>query len=293
MRHLEELLPELSDHHQSALRWFAANRDTERTWQEISDQSPRLACAPKGIYKPAKWDYALSVKQGLRAAYPNRGPTYRDDSSWSYEYYQEGHDPARRDDKYTNRAMLECMNDGIPVGVLQQIIDEPEARYLVLGLATVVSWESGYFRLDGYSNDDRTYDLQRPADTDTLLNHYGYPDSIIEGTEPLNMTDALDRCYRSIQRRRGQAKFRNILLKMYGGRCAISGCNAEDALEAAHIIPYSESPINRVENGILLRSDIHTLFDLGLLAIDTSNPDALKVIVAEKTTQDSVRQLCG
>jgi putative restriction endonuclease len=70
-----------------------------------------------------------------------------------------------------------------------------------------------------------------------------------------------------IVRRRGQPEFRCQLLAAYGGRCAISGCDAIEALEAAHITPFRGSDTNRTDNGILLRADLHTLFDLGLLAI--------------------------
>jgi putative restriction endonuclease len=45
----------------------------------------------------------------------------------------------------------------------------------------------------------------------------------------------------------------------------------ETLLEAAHIHPYKGAESNNVRNGILLRTDLHTLFDLGLLAIDTES----------------------
>jgi predicted restriction endonuclease len=46
------------------------------------------------------------------------------------------------------------------------------------------------------------------------------------------------------------------------------GCKVEALLEAAHIIPHSTETNYSVLNGLLLRSDIHTLFDLGLLRIN-------------------------
>jgi predicted restriction endonuclease len=68
--------------------------------------------------------------------------------------------------------------------------------------------------------------------------------------------------------RQGQPEFRNRLIEAYGGRCAITDCDAIDALQAAHIDPYLGPKTNQVTNGLLLRADIHTLFDKGLLAID-------------------------
>jgi predicted restriction endonuclease len=80
--------------------------------------------------------------------------------------------------------------------------------------------------------------------------------------------DARDRIITEITRRRGQAAFRSALMIAYGGRCAISGCDVEQALEAAHILPYRGSATNVVRNGLLLRADLHTLFDLNLLWVD-------------------------
>jgi len=79
-----------------------------------------------------------------------------------------------------------------------------------------------------------------------------------------------------ILQRRGQPEFRSKLLKLYK-RCLVTGCDAEEALEAAHILPYSEGGTNRPSNGLLLRADIHTLFDLGLISI---NHDSEKVCVS-------------
>lgn len=74
---------------------------------------------------------------------------------------------------------------------------------------------------------------------------------------------------RAIKIRRGQGKFRERLLAAYGRTCAISGCKIIDLLEAAHIRPHAEEPNYSVTNGLLLRADLHTLFDVGLLAVDT------------------------
>ena len=47
----------------------------------------------------------------------------------------------------------------------------------------------------------------------------------------------------------------------YGGRCAITGYDVEEALQAAHIVPYLGPQSNTVNNGLLLRADVHNLFD--------------------------------
>jgi hypothetical protein len=73
-----------------------------------------------------------------------------------------------------------------------------------------------------------------------------------------------------INRRRGQAAFRELLKKHYDKTCAISGCKTIEALEAAHIIPHSEliKKDYSCNNGLLLRADIHTLYDLNLIGVD-------------------------
>jgi hypothetical protein len=77
-----------------------------------------------------------------------------------------------------------------------------------------------------------------------------------------------------IVQREGQKKFRDALLAVYR-RCAVTGTEVREVLEAAHIYPYIGPDSSSVPNGILLRSDIHLLFDRGLLCVD----DELRVIV--------------
>lgn len=79
---------------------------------------------------------------------------------------------------------------------------------------------------------------------------------------------------RQIRERRGQQQFREALRRRYGDRCVITGCELLHVLEAAHIRPYRGENDNHPENGLLLRSDIHTLFDLDLLGIA---PETLRV----------------
>jgi hypothetical protein len=85
-----------------------------------------------------------------------------------------------------------------------------------------------------------------------------------------SVVDARTRAITAVVRRQGQVEFRQRLLAAYGRRCAVTGCDAVDALEAAHIGPYRGPHTNHLSNGLLLRADIHNLFDLGLLAVDTA-----------------------
>jgi hypothetical protein len=64
-----------------------------------------------------------------------------------------------------------------------------------------------------------------------------------------------------------QAAFRESLMQHFGGRCIVSGCGVPQALEAAHIVPVHRHGSDRIENGLLLRSDLHMLFDAGLMRL--------------------------
>ena len=64
------------------------------------------------------------------------------------------------------------------------------------------------------------------------------------------------------------AGLRTRVLVAYGRRCAITGSKIQPVLQAAHIRPITVGGEHRLDNGLLLRSDAHTLFDLGYLGVD-------------------------
>lgn len=68
---------------------------------------------------------------------------------------------------------------------------------------------------------------------------------------------------------RTQAAFRSALLT-YGARCALTNEDTLDALEAAHIIPSKCGGAEVVQNGLLLRADLHRLYDAGKFSLDPS-----------------------
>lgn len=68
--------------------------------------------------------------------------------------------------------------------------------------------------------------------------------------------------------RLGQGAFRVAITELYHRQCALSGGRVLPALDAAHIRPYSEGGAHSKNNGILLRKDIHSVFDAGYATID-------------------------
>lgn len=111
-----------------------------------------------------------------------------------------------------------------------------------------------------------------------------------ESFDPHDLSDARERILREIVSRRGQPRFRNGLLRAYSHRCAISESNAMETLEAAHIVPFRGTQTNHVSNGLLLRADLHTLFDLHLLAI---NPSDLRVRIAKRLNKTQYERYKG
>ena len=82
--------------------------------------------------------------------------------------------------------------------------------------------------------------------------------------------------------RLGQGAFRVLITDAYSRRCSITGEKTLPVLEAAHIKPFVESGPHFISNGILLRSDMHKLFDSGYLTITTD----LKVEVSSRIKEE-------
>ena len=86
-----------------------------------------------------------------------------------------------------------------------------------------------------------------------------------------------------VRPRLGQGGFRVVVTDAYERRCAITKERTLPVLEAAHIKPYSEGGIHDLPNGLLLRSDLHRLFDLGYMTID---PDARRLLVSRRIREE-------
>ena len=74
--------------------------------------------------------------------------------------------------------------------------------------------------------------------------------------------------WQEVQVRTRQSWFRAAVTLAYDRRCAVTGNRVVPVLQAAHIRPVAEEGENRVDNGLLLRSDVHILYDAGYLGVD-------------------------
>jgi hypothetical protein len=291
MLSLSDILPKLSGVHREALTWFEEKRGQRVSWSEMKEHANngiRLSSAPKGIYKPAYTDFALSVRTMQDGPYPDKDVEYRPDGSWVCQYFQENSDPNVRDTYASNRGLMLCMGEKVPVGFLIRRRSKPRAEYDVLGVGFVTSWDDGYFTIEGLS-DKGEFDPNGDADN-AATNRTKLLGGETKEPQFQDFGDLREFQVRSVALRRGQTAFRNSLLAAYDSKCCLSGCDVVAALEAAHIAPYMGQHSNLVSNGLLLRADLHTLFDLGLFSFD----DAYSVLLlVELESSDQYKWLKG
>jgi putative restriction endonuclease len=94
---------------------------------------------------------------------------------------------------------------------------------------------------------------------------------------------------RLVTERKGQGNFRAIITTAYSNKCCISNETTPELLEAAHIQPYFDENSNHVKNGLLLRVDLHKLYDNGLLYID----ETFKIHISPEVKSEYYQKLNG
>jgi hypothetical protein len=249
--------------HRLRLAWFEQRKGAVLPMAELMVDGMQLANKPKGIFKPADLQYALSIRANLSSEYEDGTPVPLMGGGWTLRYHQEKSGPAERDRLSANIGLMRCMHDQVPVGVLQQVgAKGRQSQYEVMGLATPVRWEDDYFYFVSMDAKYASLGAVQEAVARTDFEARSVTDI------PKDDYDARLRVQREIVARQGQARFRSDLVNAYQGRCAVTRCDATMVLEAAHLRPYRGPGSNAVNNGLLLRADIHTLLDLRLLALE-------------------------
>jgi hypothetical protein len=109
------------------------------------------------------------------------------------------------------------------------------------------------------------------------------PDDAFSASKIISTTGVADfierqRTLREVLDRPRQSKFRKDILFISGSQCLITGTQLSAALEAAHIIPVKDNGSDIMDNGLCLRSDIHTLYDNGHMRIDTQGGIHLSIL---------------
>jgi putative restriction endonuclease len=138
--------------------------------------------------------------------------------------------------------------------ILTQPFFLPESQWI-----SPPSWSPNIVSFRGYSTDNqegRTLWESVVAARDGIQRSAGLSEPAVRYGEPT-----------LIRPRLGQGAFRLLVTDVYSRRCAITGERTLPALEAAHIRPYSEGGEHAGSNGILMRRDVHSLFDAGYVTV--------------------------
>ena len=145
---LHDLISDLPGDHQKKILWSFENKNKISPWAEISKKN--LAIIPKGIYKPKNYTYALSMKTVIDSPYDDGDVFIHPRTSEWMALYR----PERDIKSFTNKALLACERDLIPVIYFKQTSKKPNTAYRVIGPCLVTYHvESNYFFLFGFSDD--------------------------------------------------------------------------------------------------------------------------------------------
>lgn len=191
--------------------------------------------------------------------FPNVGNAGRTGHDYPNEWLNEFEFrwSGKQSSRLSHPQITSLLNDGYPVLLFTRERDRD--RFTYQGPVEAARFRDGppvevVWRIEG----------DKPA---TLGPDEAVPDDV--ASELPSDADGRKRVLREIRARRGQQRFRDALLRRYARRCVISGCDIVDLLEAAHIRPYRGlDGDNDASNGLLLRCDLHTLFDLDLVGIE-------------------------
>ena len=133
------MIARISPSHRRRLAWFEEHQGEVSPFPEPLANGLLLVSKPKGIYKPGNLAYALSIRINLDSPYADGVPVPTPGGGWLLSYHQEGADPADRDTMFTNRGLMHCIADRVPVGVLRELVPAGRrSQYDVLGLALPV-----------------------------------------------------------------------------------------------------------------------------------------------------------
>ncbi len=125
------------------------------------------------------------------------------------------------------------------------------------------SWSPNIVQFRGYDTDDD--EGAKLWDAIRSIGSFAVPSGLGERSQGRYGEPAL------VRPRLGQGAFRLLVTDIYGRRCAVTGERTLPALEAAHIKPFADGGEHLASNGLLLRRDIHSLFDAGYVTVSAEN----------------------
>ena len=264
-----------------AYDWFQEHEGDTFPWLPMGDHAPDLPVSIKlarqsGIHTPSynslkskgagKSRYVLLVHSEGSASspnspYPDMDVVRRSDGTWTFDYCAHRPTPGKVVSQSYTGDMMNNLHDGIPVAVY---VRYPGIGYINYGLAYVERYDAftDMFTLHG--------PVSAEASNVDFCSVVPYELLTEEEKQIFRAADDGDDRKRVLAeqvRREKQGEFRQALLEAYSGSCAATGVDVPEVLQAAHIDPYRGKKSQVVTNGMLLRADIHLLYDAHLLTV--------------------------
>lgn len=285
---LAQISKKMRHNYKAMYDWFIEGTDLKASSRLLGERLPGVDpnfthCAQRGIHTPSKQRYAASITIRSKSIYSDGDldgkQVFLEDGTWLL-FYQEHRNNIgnKQTDTWMNEKLLNCWSDGIPVGVF---IQENSSSNYKRALAYVEDFDPtiGLFTLHGPIRHDNN----------KCFSAFSY--GLIELPEVEEMQeDTREIAPTRIAARKGQAKFKKILLDAYNNTCTVTGGTALPTLQGAHIIDYRGEQSNIVQNGLLLRADIHLLYDKMLLSIE---PDTHSILISETLVGTEYEEMFG
>ena len=227
--------------------------------------------------------FVLSVHTGSNQ-YDDKDVLHRDDGTWILDYSAHRPGEGRKGTTDFNGILKNNLTHGVPVAVLTK---QSKGGYFNYGLAFV----------EQYNSITDSFVLHGPVtpDTERVFSTFDASDNLSETEKKIlsewdDEEDTRIRVLAERVRRERQGAFRKKILDAYEGHCAVTDINILEVLQAAHIDPYRGRNSQIVTNGILLRADIHLLYDAHLLSIE---PDSKRLRLSGRLKASKYKQYEG
>ena len=283
-----ELIPEpAKTGYRMMYDWFLENTGTIGPQLKRNDLPFPDAFTPyaqRGIHVPSGQRYAANVTSRIGSIYSATDSPLIElpDGTWTLVYSAHRNNKGNETFSRWNDALIANMRDGIHVGVYLQ---EKNSSKYYRALAFVESYraDTDVFMLRGPITAENANVFTSPLKGATFVE--------LDNPSPEKLQNDI-RSYELVRKaiRTGQEAFRKELLEAYDGMCAITCCDVPEVLQAAHIMDHRGLATNIPSNGLLLRSDIHLLYDSGLLSIE---PQHFKVVTASRLAGTDYAELNG
>lgn len=287
---LNDLFNSLSKEIQKGMILFMMNHDKIGDYVHIYD-GVVVGSKGAGIIKSAGSPTANAILITHSSPYFDLPTVTLPDGTRILGYHQE--EPSNKGATARNNALKKNIELQHLVGIWdrQRTKVNGKTKYAI-GIGLPIAYVDEYFILalpntDGDINDDvfkmtdrELFNLLLQGKVESeFTNKEDSESERMETFDPNSLFDQRKWVIRKMVQRQGSPKFRKQLIEAYDSKCAITGCDILEALQACHIANYCGVESNVVQNGLLLRADLHNLLDYGLLYID---PDTLTVVLHPK-----------